>query len=139
MRNGQLKPDYNVQIAVENYIIIHSYVSNDRTDYNTLLPVLNKHKNAFMKYPNEVTADSGYSSEKNLLFLKKNKIKSYIKLQTHEKMKTRAYQEDIGKYYNMSSVIEEDTLYYVCHDGRKLEHIRTEVKNNGGIERSFEV
>lgn len=139
MRNGQLKPAYNVQIAVENYIIIHSYVSNDRTDYNTLLPVLNKHKNALMKYPNEVTADSGYSSEKNLLFLKENNIKSYIKLQTHEKMKTRAYQEDIGKYYNMSSIIEEDTFYYVCHDGRKLEHIRTEVSNKGGIERSFEV
>ena len=115
MRNGQLKPAYNVQIAVENYIIIHSYVSNDRTDYNTLLPVLNKHKNAFMKYPNEVTADSGYSSEKNLSFLKEQDIKSYIKLQTHEKMKTRAYQEDIGKYYNMSSLIEEDTFYYVCH------------------------
>ena len=40
MLNGQLKPAYNVQVAVENYFIIHSYVSNDRTDYNTLIPVL---------------------------------------------------------------------------------------------------
>ncbi|MFR3387241.1 MAG: hypothetical protein ACLTST_13385 [Lachnospiraceae bacterium] len=38
MLNGQLKPAYNVQIAVENYFIIHGYVSNDRTDYNTLIP-----------------------------------------------------------------------------------------------------
>ena len=37
---GQLKPAYNVQIAVENYFIMHGYVSNDRTDYNTLIPVL---------------------------------------------------------------------------------------------------
>lgn len=29
----------NVQIAVENYFIVHGYVSNDRTDYNTLIPV----------------------------------------------------------------------------------------------------
>ena len=36
MMNGQLKPAYNVQIAVENYFIVHGYVSNDRTDYNTL-------------------------------------------------------------------------------------------------------
>ena len=35
MLNGQLKPAYNVQIAVENYFIIHGYISNDRTDYNT--------------------------------------------------------------------------------------------------------
>lgn len=39
MMNGQLKPAYNVQIAVENYFIVHAYVSNDRTDYNTLIPV----------------------------------------------------------------------------------------------------
>lgn len=25
----------NVQIAVENYFIVHGHVSNDRTDYNT--------------------------------------------------------------------------------------------------------
>lgn len=47
MMNGQLKPAYNVQIAVENYFIIHGYVSNDRTDYHTLIPVLEKHRNAF--------------------------------------------------------------------------------------------
>lgn len=33
--NGQLKPAYNVQIAVENCFIIHSYISSDCTDYNT--------------------------------------------------------------------------------------------------------
>ena len=51
--NGQLKPTYNVQIAVENYFIVHSYVSNNRTDYNTLIPVPPKHIESF----EEVTAD----------------------------------------------------------------------------------
>ena len=88
MMNGQLKSAYNVQIAVENYFIIHSHISNDRTDYNTLIPVLEKHKGKFDVYPKEVTADSGYSSEKNLIYLKEKEIKSYIKLQLHEKMKT---------------------------------------------------
>ena len=101
MKNGQLKAAYNVQIAVENYFIVHAYVSNDRTDYNTQIPVLEKHKNAFGEILEEVTTDSGYCSEKNLLYLKKYKISSYIKLQDHEKRKTRAYTEDIGKYYNM--------------------------------------
>lgn len=32
MMNGQPKPAYNVQIVVENYFIIHSYISNDRTE-----------------------------------------------------------------------------------------------------------
>ena len=139
MLNGQLKPAYNVQIAVENYFIIHSYISSDRTDYNTLIPVLEKHKAAFGRYPESTTADSGYCSEKNLLFLKENCITSYIKLQDHEKRKTRAYAEDIGKYYNMKRETFEDEVYYVCQDGRELRHIRTEIKKQDGYEQTFEV
>ena len=139
MLNGQLKPAYNVQIAVENYFIIHSYISSDRTDYNTLIPVLEKHKTAFGSYPEATTAHSGYCSEKNLLFLKENSITSYIKLQDHEQRKTRAYAEDIGKYYNMKRETFEDEVYYVCHDGRELHHIRTETKKQDGYEQTFEV
>ena len=42
MRNGQLETAYNIQIGVENYFIVQAYVSNDRTNYNTLIPVLEK-------------------------------------------------------------------------------------------------
>lgn len=139
MLNGQLKPAYNVQIAVENYFIIHGYVSNDRTDYNTLIPVIRKHFNAFEEILKEVTADSGYCSEKNLLFLKEHGIESYIKLQDHEKRKNRAYKEDIGKYYNMSCYAFEDEHYYVCHDGRELRHIQTETKKQDGYTQTYEV
>lgn len=139
MMNGQLKAAYNVQIAVENYFIIHAYVSNDRTDYNTLIPVVKKHILAFEEKLKEVTADSGYCSEKNLLFLKENEIESYIKLQDHEQRKTRAYKENIGKHYNMTTQIFEDEHYYVCHDGRELRHIRTEEKEMDGYTQRLEV
>ena len=139
MLNRQLKPAYNVQIAVENYFIIHGHVSSDRTDYNTLIPVLEKHRKAFGEILKEVTANSGYCSEKNLLYLKQNKIASYIKLQDHEKRKTRAYAEDIGKYYNLTCQIFEDEHYYICHDGRQLRHIRTETKEQDGYTQTFEV
>lgn len=55
-------------VNVENYFIIHSYISNDRTDYNALTPVPTKYKEAFGEVLEEVTADSGYCSEKNLLY-----------------------------------------------------------------------
>ena len=139
MLNGQLKPAYNVQIAVENYFIVHSYVSSDRTDYNTLIPVLKKHQKAFADTLEAVTADSGYCSEKNLMYLKENRIQSYIKLQDHEKRKTRAYKEDIGKYYNMTYAVFEDEHYYICHDGRELRHIRTESQKQDGYTQTFEV
>lgn len=139
MLNGQLKPAYNVQVAVENYFIIHGYVSNDRTDYNTLIPVLEKHRKAFGNILEEVTADSGYSSEKNLLYLKENAVASYIKLQDHEQRKTRACKEDIGKYYNTKYEVFEYEHYYVYHDGRELRHIRTETKEQDGYTQTFEV
>lgn len=139
MLNGQLKPAYNVQIAVENYFIVHGYVSNDQTDYNTLIPVLEKHQKAFGSVLEEVTADSGYCSEKNLFYLKEKGIESYIKLQDHEKRKTRAYAEDISKYYNMKVEVFEDEQFYICHDGRELRHIRTETKEQNGYTQTFEV
>ena len=139
MMNGQLKPAYNVQIAVENYFIIHSYVSNDRTDYNALIPVIQKHIRAFGEVLKEATADSGYCSERNLLFLKEHNIESYIKLQDHEQRKTRTYKENIGKYYNMTTRISEDEHIYVCHDGRELRHIRTEEKEMDDYTQTLEV
>ena len=139
MMNGQLKAAYNVQIAVENYFIVHAYVSNDRTDYNTLIPVIQKHIKAFGKVLKEATADSGYCSEKNLLFCKEHNIESYIKLQDHEQRKTRAYKENIGKYYNMTTQIFEDEQFYICHDGRELRHIRTEEKEMDGYTQTMEV
>lgn len=139
MLNGQLKPAYNVQIAVENYYIVHSYVSNDRTDYNTLIPVLQKHEKKFGEVLENITADSGYCSEKNLIYLKEHHIESYIKLQDHEKRKSRSYTEDIGKYYNMKHEVYEDEEYYVCHHGRELRHIRTEIKHQEGYEQKYEV
>ena len=139
MMNGQLKPAYNVQIAVENYFIIHALISNDRADYHTLIPVLEKHNQRFQRHPSEVTADSGYCSEKNLLYLRENGIESFIKLQEHEKMKTRAYKNDISKYYNMEKKTDESGDYYVCHDGRELRHIRTEHHKRDGYTQTMEV
>ena len=83
-----------------------------------------------------MTADSGYCSEKNLLYLKENRIQSYIKLPDHEKRNTRAYKEDVRKYYNMTYTIFEDAHYYICHDGRELRHIRAESEEQDGYTRT---
>ena len=135
MMNGQLKPAYNVQIAVENYFVVHSYVSSDRTDYNSLIPVLKMHQEHLDTYPKEVTADSGYSSEKNLLFLEQKGIESFIKLQEHEMMKTRAYKGDIGKYRNMTKVDEG----YLCANHRPITFDRTEVSHSKGYKQTHQV
>ena len=135
MMNGQLKPAYNVQIAVENYFVVHSYVSADRTDYNPLIPVLQMHYEHLGFYPKEATADSGYSSEKNLLFLEQKGIESFIKLQEHEMMKKRAYKSDVGKYRNMTKVAEG----YLCAKNRLISFDKTEVSHSKGYKQTHQV
>src|SRR5690554_4795315 len=104
MMNGQLKPAYNLQYGVENYFITDVWVSNDRTDYDTLIPLISKHELMTNISLKEIIADSGYCSEKNLRFIKENCITPYIKLQEHEKKKTKKYHQDIGKQDRKSVV-----------------------------------
>lgn len=67
---------------------MQSYNKYTPSSYNdTLVPVLEKHKEAFGYFPEAITADSGYCSEKNLLYPEGKGITSYIRLQKHEKRK----------------------------------------------------
>lgn len=38
-----------LQIAVKNYFIIHGHVNNNCTDFNTLIPVLEKYRSTFVE------------------------------------------------------------------------------------------
>ncbi|VDG73264.1 transposase [Clostridium carnis] len=118
MRNGQLKPAYNVQIAVESEYVTGVGIFDDRNDIATLIPMLNNMKEKLgHKYLN-VIADSGYESEENYLYLEANEQIPYIKPQTYEKWKKRNFKNDISKRENMRYDAESD--FYICHNNRKL-------------------
>ena len=82
MRNGQLKPAYNVQIAVESEYVTGVGIFDDRNDIATLIPMLNNMKEKIGRKYLNVIADSGYESEENYLYLESNKQTPYIKPQT---------------------------------------------------------
>lgn len=86
-----------------------------------------------------LSRDTMYCSEQNLRYLDLEAIDSYIKLQTHEKMKTRAYKKEIGKHYNMTRIKEGSGYHYVCGNDRQLTHERTETRKQKGFEQRFEV
>lgn len=118
MRNGQLKPAYNVQIAVESEYVTGVGIFDDRNDIATLIPMLNNMKEKLgHKYLN-VIADLGYESEENYLYLEANEQIPYIKPQTYEKWKKRNFKNDISKRENMRYDAESD--FYICHNNRKL-------------------
>lgn len=137
MLNGQLKAAYNLQIGVENYFVIDTSISNDRNDYATLIPLITKHTFYTNSNLKQLTADSGYSSEQNLTFLKNNSIKPFIKTQNHEQRKTRKYQNSIGKHYNMEILPDGDEIKYQCHDGRYLKFVHAGYRTTGGFKREY--
>lgn len=118
MRNGQLKPGYNLQIGVEAEYITGIGVFSERNDLNTLKPMLqNMEEQSGHRYQN-VIADSGYESEEGYLFLEENGQTAYIKPQTYEKWKKRSFKNDISKRENMQYNHEADE--YICHNNKKL-------------------
>lgn len=128
MRNGQLKPGYNIQIGVEGEYIVGIDVSSERADQLTLIPFLDNLEKALPKKFENVIADAGYESEENYMYLSKHKQKSYIKPQNYEKSKSKNFKEDISKRENMTYNPEED--YYICAYGRKLVPVSSKFKTS---------
>lgn len=121
MRNAQLKPAYNVQIGVEGEYITGVGVFQDRSDTTTLIPLLkDMETNLNDRYQN-ITADSGYESEENYLYLEEMEQTYYIKPQTYEKWKKKSFKKDISKRENMLYDPKKDE--YTCHNGKQLKPI----------------
>ena len=128
MKNGQLKPGYNIQIGVEGEYIVGVDVSSERSDQLTLIPFLDKLEKDLPEKFENVIADAGYESEENYMYLSKHNQKSYIKPQNYEKSKSKKFKDDISKRENMTYNIEED--YYICAYGKKLVPVSSKFKTS---------
>ena len=118
MGNGQLKPAYNLQHGVDAEYITWLTIGPQPTDTTTLIPFL-KEAEEYLKFKyKNITADAGYESEENYLFLESNGQISYIKPANYEISKTRKYKNDIGKLENMEYNPQSDI--YTCKNGKHL-------------------
>lgn len=133
MGNGQLKPAYNLQHGVDSEYVTWLTIGPQPTDTTTLIPFL-KEAQGYLKFKyKNITADAGYESEENYLFLEENGQFSYIKPNNYKISRTRKYKKDIGKIENM--VYDAETDIYTCKNGKKLtvDHIRRSKSKTGYI------
>ena len=116
MKNGQLKPGYNVNVATSEEFIVGNYISADRNDVHTFIPFMEKLKG----YPiQSVVLDSGYESEENYCYAETLKhTQLYVKPANHEQRKKKKYHTDISRRENMTYDKEADT--YTCAAGKTL-------------------
>lgn len=71
MRNGQLKPGYNIQVGSCNGFVVNWSTHQNRNDNGTLITHYDRYRRFFKKFPDSTSADSGYGNQENYEFLKK--------------------------------------------------------------------
>lgn len=116
MKNGQLKPGYNATLAVDAEYIVAASITQERSDSQTLIPMLKKLQGLGYTKP---VADAGFESEENYTWCEENGQTAFIKPGNYEASKTRKYKSDIGKRENLAYDAESDS--YLCHEGHLIQ------------------
>jgi hypothetical protein len=131
MRNGQLKPGYNVQMGTENQYVTGFSIHRRPSDTSCMKDHLKGLKHRMGKLPDTITADAGYGSEENYDYLTEEQVESYVKYNTYDKEKSREWRKDILRVQNWVYLPGSDQ--YECGYGRKLSFLyeRTQRSENG--------
>ena len=79
MRNGQLKPGYNVQASTDKHYILNYTLGQTTADTSLLKDHIEDTIQSYGEIPESVTADAGYGSEENYDFLEEKGITAYVK------------------------------------------------------------
>jgi hypothetical protein len=122
MRDGQLKPGYNIQVGTENQFIIGYSIHQEAGDTTCLKSHLEQIKNKLNRYPNKVIADSGYGSEENYEFLKEKEIDAYVKFNYFHMEQKKRFKNNIYRRENF--IYDRETDTYICPSGKKLSFLK---------------
>ncbi len=79
MKNGQLKPAYNIQIATENQFITNLGDLQASRRYGTLNFFFERFSRTYHRQSSIVVADAGYGSEQNYEFMENAGIEAFVK------------------------------------------------------------
>ncbi|MBR0341936.1 MAG: IS1182 family transposase [Oscillospiraceae bacterium] len=121
MRNGQLKPGYNLQVGSDSGYAVWAALFPDPNDTKTLIPFLNGLEEKLKFKYGTVVADSGYESEENYTYLEEHAVRAMIKPANYEISKTRKFKHDISRKENMDYDSEHDQ--YICKTGKVLKKV----------------
>ena len=119
MRNGQTKAAYNIQAGTENQFIVDVTVHQHPTDTACLIDHCEHFKDLYMSLPTDFTADAGYGSEENYLYLEEEGVDAYVKhSEFYRECKSRKWREDEMRVANWPWDADRDV--YTCPEGREL-------------------
>lgn len=118
MKNGQLKPAYNLQLSTEKNFITNFSIHQRPGDTATFKQHMQSYKEKYGHYPQVAVADSGYGSLENYEFMDQNGIKSYVKYNWFHKEESKKFKTDITRIENL--YYNEQCDYFICPIGQKM-------------------
>ena len=127
MKNGQLKPAYNVQLSTNNQYIASYSVHQNTTDTNTLADHISQHIKDYKVKPSSITADAGYGSEQNYQWLERKGITAYVK-HNHFDRNQHTKTQNKTPYATDKLTYDPQQDRYLCPSGKAM-------KNKGAFKR----
>jgi hypothetical protein len=116
MKNGQLKPAYNLQISTNNQYIASYSLHQNTNDTNTLT---------------DLTADAGYGSEQNYQWLEDKGITAYVKHNQFDRMQNQKLREK-NMFTSDKLIYDEQKNKYLCPIGEPMKHIGWTIEETKG-------
>lgn len=135
MRNGQLKPGYNVQISTHNQFVVNYSLHPNANDTKTLIPHLEQHKKLYHQFPQVQVTDAGYSSEENYQYLDKQGIEAYIKPTDFDRKQKRKWQPNPFATEQLQYDAAKDE--YSCPAGKPMKRIGQQRKKQKGLVKTY--
>jgi transposase len=118
MKNGQLKPSYNLQMGTEGQFVVGFSVHQRPGDPGCLVPHLQGVKEKLGRMPKKIIADSGYGSEENYAYLHQEQVGNYVKYNTFGKEQRPRYRPNPFAADQMQYDPQKDEL--ICPAGKRL-------------------
>ncbi|MED0895335.1 transposase, partial [Aneurinibacillus migulanus] len=118
MKNGQLKPGYNVQMGTEGQFITGFSLHQRAGDPGCLIPHFEVLEQYNRPKPKALIGDSGYGSEENYVYCEKKEIEAYVKYSTFDKEQTKTWKNQVGRLENMTYDEEQDK--WMCANNKRL-------------------
>ena len=124
MKNGQLKPGYNVQMGTEDQFIINYTIHQSTVDSPVFVEHMDNTKALLadldQSMPKRIGGDAGYGYEQNYDYLEAEGLDNYLKYPGFFQEQQKKYQQNpflVGNLYYNS---EQD--YYICPMGQRLSY-----------------
>ena len=137
MKNRELKPGYNLQVASSNQYVVDFGIFPNPTDTRTLIPFLKSIQTLdLFKY---IAADSGYGGEENYeALIDEFKKVPLVPYTMYYKEKNKTYRSNPTHRFNWDYNEIDD--YYIDSDGVRFSFSHYSTRNDkNGFQRQFKV